>query len=311
MAAVEGWAGMRQLRCFLYDAFADAHFGGNVAGVVLLDESLPDDATLQALAAELNAPTTGFVQRLGADHYRVRFFSATSEMDMCGHVTIGVACALLDEGLIGGDTVVQETAAGPLTLTLLDRSPDLRVEMAQRLPRFRELDVAPSELAAMLGVPEATLDLSVHPGVASTGLSHLFVALRDDAELSRMQRDDARLFAFSKAHGIDTLGVFALTETPTPGQCTVQLRDLCHGVGNPEESASGTTNGALASFLFQRGVLLPEAGTATLHATQGRDMGRPSRITTRLEVRADVVTRVAVGGTAVRTLAGHLLLGHA
>lgn len=300
---------MRTLKCFLYDAFSGVHFGGNVAGVVLLEEPLPDDACLQALAAELNAPTTGFVQRLAADHYRVRFFSATSEMDMCGHVTIGVACALLDEGLIGGDTVVQETAAGPLSLTLLDRSPDLRVEMAQRLPRFREREVAPAELAALLGVPEVALDMAIRPGIASTGLNHLFVALRDDAALTRMQRDDARLFAFSKAHGIDTLGVFALTEAPVPGNCTVQLRDLCHGVGNPEESASGTTNGALASFLFQRGVLLPEAGTATLHATQGRDMGRPSRITTRLEVAAGAVIRVAVGGAAVRTLAGQLLLG--
>jgi PhzF family phenazine biosynthesis protein len=302
---------MRPLKCFLYDAFAQTHFGGNVAGVVLLDDPLPDDATLQALAAELNAPTTGFVQHLGADHYRVRFFSASSEMDMCGHVTIGVACALLDEGLIGGDTVVQETAAGPVTLTLLDRSPDLRVEMAQRLPQFRELEVAPAELAALLGVPESVLVPEIRPGMASTGLNHLFVALKNDAELTRMQRDDAALFAFSKAHGIDTLGVFALTEAPARGHCTVQLRDLCHGVGNPEESASGTTNGALASFLFQRGVLLPEAGTATLHATQGRDMGRASRITTRLEVRADVVTRVAVGGAAVRALAGQLFVGHA
>lgn len=300
---------MRTLKCFLYDAFAQARFGGNVAGVVLLDEPLPDDACLQALAAELNAPTTGFVQRLAADHYRVRFFSATSEMDMCGHVTIGVACALLDEGLIGGDTVVQETAAGPVTLALLDRSPDLRVEMTQRPPRFRELDVAPAELAALLGVAESALDPALRPGIASTGLNHLFVALKDDAGLSRMQRDDAALFAFSKAHGIATLGVFALVGPPVPGRCSVQLRDLCHGVGNPEESASGTTNGALASFLFHRGVLQPEAGMATLSATQGRDMGRPSHITTRLNVAAGAVTRVAVGGSAVRTLAGQLLLG--
>lgn len=298
---------MRALPCFLYDAFAEHRFGGNVAGVVLLDPPVPDDAELQALAAELAAPTTGFVERIAADRYRVRFFSPNAEMAMCGHVTVGVACALLDEGLIAADRFTQETAAGPVALTLTDRHPHPRVEMTQRLPEFDELAPPTTALAAALGVDASAFDPAIRPGRASTGLRHLFIALRQEHDLAAMQRDDAALFTLCRAHGIDTIGVFALTDR-RPGLCGVQLRDLCHGVGNPEESASGTTNGALASFLFHRGVLLPEDGTATLQATQGRDMGRPARITTRLGVADGAVTRVAVGGSAVRTLAGTLYL---
>ncbi|MEZ5627015.1 MAG: PhzF family phenazine biosynthesis protein [Rhodocyclaceae bacterium] len=298
---------MRALPCFLYDAFAEHRFGGNVAGVVLLDAPVPDDAELQALAAELAAPTTGFVERLGADRYRVRFFSPSAEMAMCGHVTIGVACALLDEGLIAGDRFTQETAAGPVALTLTDRHPHPRVDMAQRLPEFDARALPTAELAAALGVDASAFDPAIRPGRASTGLRHLFVALRQEHDLAAMQRDDAALFALCHTHGIDTIGVFALTDR-RPGLCRVQLRDLCHGVGNPEESASGTTNGALASFLFHRGVLTAADGTATLQATQGRDMGRPANITTRLGIVSGAISHVAVGGSAVRTLAGTLYL---
>jgi Phenazine biosynthesis-like protein len=44
----------------LYESFAAARFGGNVAGVVLLGEPLPE-AIMQGIAGDLAAPTTGFV----------------------------------------------------------------------------------------------------------------------------------------------------------------------------------------------------------------------------------------------------------
>jgi predicted PhzF superfamily epimerase YddE/YHI9 len=65
---------MHNLKCFLYDLFSEKAFGGNVAGAVLLERSLNKDV-LQSVAEEINAPTTGFVELLGPDRYRVRFSS--------------------------------------------------------------------------------------------------------------------------------------------------------------------------------------------------------------------------------------------
>ena len=59
-----------KLKTFLYDAFSSKRFGGNVAGVVILEEDLKD-SELQNLAAEINAPTTGFVRMLGKGEYEV------------------------------------------------------------------------------------------------------------------------------------------------------------------------------------------------------------------------------------------------
>jgi len=298
---------MTPSNCFLYDAFSDVAFAGNVAGIVIPERVL-DPAHMQALAAELGAPTTGFVEMLGTNRYRVRFFSPSAEMAMCGHVTIGVACALMDEGLIQGDAAVQETAAGPIALSIDAGGSRPWISMLQRLPTFAELGVSATELASLLGISVQDMDTAVVPGLASTGLNHLFVGLKDDRCLTSMQRNDAELFRFSLTQGIDTIGVFAFESSTAPDSPAIQLRDLCHGVGNPEESASGTTNGALISFLFNRHVLRASGRRVSLDVTQGRDMGRPARIQSALKVTGDVIEQVSVGGTATRVLNGTLRL---
>ena len=291
-----------ELKTFLYDAFSSKRFGGNIAGVVLLEKDLKD-SDLQNLAAEINAPTTGFVRMRGADEYEVRFFSSTSEMDMCGHVTIGVACALFDEGLIQQGKLLQHTAAGEIDIDIDICANRPHVCMTQRLPKFRDLDATNEGLSKLLGVHDTALHKEIVPGIASTGLTHLFVALKNLDDLETMQRDDDALTEFSRLNGIDTIGVFVL---PREEQ-NLRLRDLCHGVGNPEESASGTTNGALACFLLRRGIW---RGTDTVKqiAEQGVEMGRASTITTQLTLQGTDIVNVQVGGTAVRSLAGTLIL---
>jgi predicted PhzF superfamily epimerase YddE/YHI9 len=53
---------IKNLRINLYDAFAHELHGGNVAGVVYCEAPLAAEL-MQRLAAELAAPTTGFVSR--------------------------------------------------------------------------------------------------------------------------------------------------------------------------------------------------------------------------------------------------------
>ncbi|MDO7843100.1 PhzF family phenazine biosynthesis protein [Sphingomonas immobilis] len=63
-------------------AFADRPFRGNPAAVIALPE-WRDDATLQAIAAELSLPATTFL--VGAE---IRWFSPIREIGLCGHGTL-------------------------------------------------------------------------------------------------------------------------------------------------------------------------------------------------------------------------------
>lgn len=74
------------------DAFAAAPFEGNPAAVVLL-ESWPADAVLQAMAAEHNLSETAFAVRRDPG-YELRWFTPTVEVDLCGHATLATAHVL-------------------------------------------------------------------------------------------------------------------------------------------------------------------------------------------------------------------------
>ena len=74
---------------YVVDAFADAVFQGNPAGVCLLEEDLPDQL-MQRIAAENNLSETAFLRREG-ETYRLRWFTPTFEIDLCGHATLASA----------------------------------------------------------------------------------------------------------------------------------------------------------------------------------------------------------------------------
>jgi PhzF family phenazine biosynthesis protein len=89
------------VRAFIVDAFTQAMFRGNPAGVVLLDRPA-DAAWMQAVAAEFNHPATAFVD-LSEDHHMtgLRWFSPVTELSLCGHATLASA------HILGGDQAFQ------------------------------------------------------------------------------------------------------------------------------------------------------------------------------------------------------------
>ena len=86
-----------QLRIFQVDAFTSRRFGGNPAAVVPLEAEWPNDALLQAIAAENNLSETAFLAPEGppGDVWRLRWFTPTVEVDLCGHATLASAHVLL------------------------------------------------------------------------------------------------------------------------------------------------------------------------------------------------------------------------
>jgi predicted PhzF superfamily epimerase YddE/YHI9 len=71
------------------DAFAERPLTGNPAAVCPLDAWLPDDV-MQAIAAENNLAETAFFVPEGKG-WRLRWFTPTTEVDLCGHATLAAA----------------------------------------------------------------------------------------------------------------------------------------------------------------------------------------------------------------------------
>src|SRR3954470_12843033 len=98
---------------FHVDAFTDHPFAGNPAAVCLLP-SWKEDRWLQAVAREMNLSETAFLVRR-PDHFDLRWFTPTVEVDLCGHATLASAHVLWQQGEATGDEIRFSTRSGILT----------------------------------------------------------------------------------------------------------------------------------------------------------------------------------------------------
>lgn len=81
------------MRQYVVDAFTDHVFAGNPAAVCVMDKWL-DEATMMAITRENNLSETAFAVKEG-EKYHLRWFTPGGEIDLCGHATLGTACAIM------------------------------------------------------------------------------------------------------------------------------------------------------------------------------------------------------------------------
>lgn len=106
---------MKQLTLYQIDAFATSVFTGNPAAVCPLDAWLTDKQ-MQAIAEENNLSETAFfVPENG--HYRIRWFTPNTEVDLCGHATLASAFVLFNQLNYQGSTILFQSNSGELRVS--------------------------------------------------------------------------------------------------------------------------------------------------------------------------------------------------
>lgn len=102
------------MQMYQVDAFTDELFGGNPAAIVPLDRWI-DDALMQKIALENNLSETAFVG-FDKEGIRIRWFTPTTEVDLCGHATLAAGKVWLEKMEPRADEVVFQSRSGPLTV---------------------------------------------------------------------------------------------------------------------------------------------------------------------------------------------------
>ena len=84
------------------DTFTQLPLTGNPAGVVLGGEGLADKQ-MQMIAREMSVPETAFVlpPTIPDADLRIRWFTPTVEVPLCGHATVASFHVLAHDGLQG------------------------------------------------------------------------------------------------------------------------------------------------------------------------------------------------------------------
>lgn len=213
---------------FQIDAFTTRRFAGNPAAVIPMNRFL-DDATLQAIAAENNLAETAFLVAEGGD-YRLRWFTPTVEVPLCGHATLASAAAVMERLEPGRDQVIFHTASGPLTVNRTNGG------YVMDFPaRPSEPVATPPGLAQALGV--------VPVEVLSDTFN--YIALLENAQLVRELAPDIAAIA-----RMDRSGVVVTA----PGDETYDFvsRYFAPAKGIPEDPVTGGAHCALAPYWSKR-----------------------------------------------------------
>jgi len=207
------------------DAFADRPFTGNPAAVMPLGEWL-DDATMQAIAAENNLSETAFAVRSerGDADYDLRWFTPTTEVDLCGHATLASAHVLIQ-----GERIRFKTRSGILTVS---RNGDL---LELDLPAYT---VSPGEVG---GLSEA-LGVSGQTFVGQGGNNSAIALLPDEAAVRAVRPDFTALRNFDR-----------LVMVTAPGdEHDVVSRVFAAYHGIDEDPVTGSAHAALVPFWGKR-----------------------------------------------------------
>jgi PhzF family phenazine biosynthesis protein len=264
-------------RVRLVDAFTDAPFCGNPAGVVVLDEP-PPTKWMAALARELYVSDTAFVvtSRSADADFDLRWFTPEAEVDLCGHATLACAHCLFDDG--AADPIRFQTRSGVL---IVGRRSDGSLAM----------DFPAS--------PPTTTDTATRDAVAR--------ALRTPVEWSG--RTDDGVFLLAQVAGeravrdvstdlaaiavLDASAVIVTAVADRSHDYDFVSRLFAPKLGIPEDPVTGSSHTVLAPFWAERLARTTLTGFQASH--------RPGRL--EVELRGD---RVVVAGRAVTMLDGAL-----
>ena len=278
------------MRYFIVDAFTSQPFGGNPAGVVLLEEDIfPEEDLMIKIAAELRYSETAFVLRHSENEYTARYFTPKAEVDLCGHATIATFALLHSMKLAAGPCLCH-TKAGNLTIEVGER-----VMMQMATPKIVETIENTEEIYRALGLGGTTPNLPIQ--IVSTGLPDFMIQVADVATLNSLQPDMGAVSAITKKHNAVSFHVFAFGGDGH----TAHVRDFAPLYDIPEESATGTANAALTHYLSVNGVIPAKGDFSFL---QGEAMGRPSIIMTRIAENGTIY----VGGSAYILAKGELFV---
>jgi PhzF family phenazine biosynthesis protein len=233
----------------------------------VIHDHLPDEATMQAIAAEVNYSETVFAAPTG-DVWRVRYFAPEMEVPFCGHATIALGAALARRGgggsfrlhLNHASIIVEGRCTGEGYAATL-QSPPTQSRPAKPSLVDRAL--------ILFGYNRADLDLRIPPAVAEAGARHLIMALKDRSRLAAMRYDLAEGRSLMLAEGFATISL-----VHTERSDLFHARNPFAAGGVYEDPATGAAAAALAGYL--RDIDWPHGGA--IEILQGQDMNLPSRL---------------------------------
>lgn len=280
----------------LVNVFAESHFGGNPLAVFPHADGLTDEQ-MQAIAQQFNLSETVFIFSPTDLHGKeavanLRIFTPNYELPLAGHPTLGSAFVLKQLNDFPNHFVLN-TVAKPVEIF----AENSRVEIKITGFEAKQSNAKKDTLAEVSGL--MTDDIASHAYFMSSGTQQILVELTHRQALQNLQIDMTRL------RQLNTNNPFKTTDEPSVYYWFAD-GDLIHSRMFSDENArlvedSGTGSACAnlgAYFILQNDYPI----TRTIY--QGDDMGRPNRLT----LKVDSEQNIFVGGNVIEVGKGEFYL---
>ncbi len=298
---------MKKVKVKHVDAFTSNPQAGNPAGVVLDCEHLSDQQ-MQRIAREMNLSETAFILPATTSEadMRLRWFTPTVEVPLCGHATVASFHSLAEEGRFGmsdaGDYHFRvETASGILPIEVHKNNFSNSIMFGMPVPRFESAVRYKNDVTPILGIKAKDFE----PNATLMAAGYLYVPIKRLHVLFEMKPDFHAMDEFLRMH--DWGGMCTYTLETIDRNSVVHSRFFAPNCGINEDPVTGSANGPLVALLYQRGLLQMQSEKQIFQCEQGDAIGRPGRVSVELHVQDGTPAAVRVGGQAITILDGEML----
>ena len=276
-------------RIFQVDAFTGGPFKGNPAAICIMDGP-EEDSWMQGVAQEMDLSETAFVSSPedSESGYKLRWFTPTHEVSLCGHATLAAAHVLWEEGEAGASQeLVFHTLSGELrvwrvgSVIWMDFPEDTLKPVDGRGPDglLEALGLSATE-AGIVKIFKGRSDYLLH--LDCTGGEDILKALSPDFKaLGLIPSRGFIVTAASRIEGFDFVSRF-----------------FAPALGIDEDPVTGSAHSTLGPYW---GKLLSKTD---LTAYQASTRGGVVRICVKANTEEEA--RIHIGGTAVTVFKGRL-----
>lgn len=229
---------------YTLNAFAKNADWWNPAGVILDAEDLKNEE-MQKIAKKAWLSETAFISRSDCADFKVQFFTPNSEVDLCGHATIGSFYLMKHLNIIWAWIHTQETKAGILSVEIRE---DSWVFMTQNKPIFYETIKVSNILGSLSSNNTDIIDHNFPIQIVSTWLKDIIIPVKSLDDLFWIKPNFNLISDICRKYNAVGYHLFTLE---TMSESTAHCRNFTPLYDIDEESATWTSNWALACYLLK------------------------------------------------------------
>jgi PhzF family phenazine biosynthesis protein len=214
---------------YLVDAFTGFNCLGNPAAVFVLEKPL-NNIIMQIIAEKINLSETAF---------DLRWFTPTTEVDLCGHATLATARVLYDIHNVPAGTIAFHTKSGKLEVSRSENY--IRMDFPSGDPQPIHL---PKFFMNALGLDKPDLADSFFEALQCQRTGKLLIRLKTVEDVKNIAPDFEELRQAEEDYGSRGVIVTAMGDEPYD----FTSRFFCPGMGIDEDPVTGAAHAILAPY---------------------------------------------------------------